>query len=234
MVTPSLDTSPVPGTTIEDVGTTVVPSTTSIPQVVLPSTVAPAATTIPQEDIRDVELRTARQRLAQVEADRQAETTQARLTEEARQVQRDALARGLSEEDANWMAQRHFTLAQGVHQEREKLREEQQYMQGKMNAAVQLGKEYGVSADLLMSGNTPQDMRAIGEREKRYATQEARIKALEQKQVPAQALDASNGSRAGGVVASGDTIDKLWVDYDRDHPGALNPYDAQYRKLVYG
>ena len=202
-----------------------------------PADIVPPALTAPPQGLRPdtsaSELATLRRQLADVEAQRQAEATSARLTQEAQQVQRDALARGLSEEDANWMAQRHYTLAQQVHQERESVRVQQQIMQGKINAAVALGGEYGISPSMLMDANSPAEMRAIGEREKRYAAQEARLKTLEQARVQPQLLNAASGSGAAGVNATVDNIDKLWFDYETQHPNQANPYEAAYRKLVY-
>lgn len=204
---------------------------------VLPPVTDEAATTSPERptegpDATQQELAFLRRQLAQVEADKAAQLTESLITKESQQVLRDALARGLSEEDANWMAQRHYTLAHSVHQERETLREQQQIMQGKINAAMQFGKRYGVSPSMLMSAGSPEEMRAVGEREQRYAAQEARLKALEQSRVQPQTLDSGVGSRAGSVAATGDTIDKLWVEYDRAHPDNPNPYDAQYRRFL--
>ena len=161
------------------------PATTAATPPVL-TDIVPPALTAPRPDTSATELATLRRQLADVEAQRQAEATTARLTQEAQQVQRDALARGLSEEDANWMAQRHYTLAQQVHQERESVRVQQQIIQGKMNAAVALAGEYGISPSMLMDANSPAEMRAIGEREKRYAAQEERLKKLEQGRVQPQ------------------------------------------------
>ena len=212
------------------------PATTAATPPVLTDIIPPALTAPPQglrPDTSASELATLRRQLADVEAQRQAEATTARLTEESRQVQRDALGRGLSEEDANWMAQRHYTLAQQVHQERESVRVQQQIMQGKINAAVALAGEYGISPSMLMDANSPAEMRAIGEREKRYAAQEERLKKLEQGRVQPQSLNAASGSGAAGVNATVDNIDKLWFDYETQHPGSVNPYEAAYRKLVY-
>ena len=173
-----------------------------------------------------------RRRLAGLEAERQAETTERNLTQEAQTVLRDAIARGLSEEDANWMAQRHYALARQVHQEREQIRQQMQIDLGKRNAAAFFAKKYGVNAELLMGANDDKQMEATAAREQYYANMEVRLKAVEQSRVQPQALDSSGISRAGSVSLTSDNIDKLWLDHERAHPGGANPYETQYRRFL--
>ena len=178
------------------------------------------------------ELIALRRQVAENEAEKQLQAFEATLTAEAQQVYREELAAGQTEDDARRISQRHYVLAKRVGQEQQRLQQEQQFNEGKRNAAAHFGRVYGVDPTLLMVANTPQDMQAIGEREKRYAAQEVRLKALEQGRVQPQTLDSSNGSRAGSVVPTRDNIDKLWLDYERDHPGMSNPFEAQYRKFL--
>ena len=173
-----------------------------------------------------------RRRLAQFEAERQAEATARVLTGQAQQVRNDALARGLSEEDANWMAQRHYALASQVNQEQERLREQMQIAEGRRNAAAVFAKQYGVDADALIGANSPQEMQAMAIREKRYLDQELRLQKVEQGRVQPQNLNAAAGSRAGSVSVTPDNIDKLWMDYERAYPGGVNPYEVTYRKTL--
>ena len=178
------------------------------------------------------ELARLRQQLAEVQAEREARAFESSLTAEAQQVLRDAVARGLSEEDANWMAQRHYAVAKRGGEEQQRLRQEQQYSEGKRSAAAQIGRQYGVDASLLMTANSPDEMRMVAEREKRYAGLERDIQTLKRGQVPAQTLNAGNGSRAGAITVDGQNIDKLWLDYERQHPNGTNPYEVQYRNFL--
>ena len=191
----------------------------------------PPPTVVPPRMPSEVEV--LRRRLAEVEAEKQTQATEVELLNEARTVQREASARGLSEEDALWVAQRHYTVAKRVGQERQQLQAQQKYIADKQEAAEIIGREEGVDPSLLMTGNSAGDMYAIAQREKRYAASEARLKALEQRQVP-QNLDAANSGRAGNVAVTTDNIDQLWLEHEINHPGQANPYEAQYRKLLAG
>ena len=174
-----------------------------------------------------------RRQLAQITAENEARESTAALVREARTVQQEALARGLSDEDATWAAQRYYTLAVRVGQERQQIRAEQQLVQDKQAAAAWVAKEYGVDSSLLMTGNSGEEMIVIAQREQRYAAQEKRLQALEQKGVPAQRLNAPNGSRAGGITVTTDNIDKQWYDYETQHPGQPNPYERAYHKFLF-
>ena len=173
-----------------------------------------------------------RRRLAQFEAEKQAEATARALTAQATQVLNDARARGISEEDANWMAQRHYALASQVNQEQERLREQMQIAEGRRNAVEIFARKYGVDANALIGANSPQEMEAMAIREKRYLDQELRLQKVEQGRVQPQTLNAAAGSRAGSVSVTPDNIDKLWMDYERAYPGGTNPYEATYRKTL--
>ena len=45
-------------------------------------------------------------------------------------------------------------------------------------------------------------------------------------------LASTDGGGAGGETVTRDNIDKLWMDYETQHPGAPNPYDRQYRAML--
>ena len=178
------------------------------------------------------ELAQARQRLAQVEAERQFQANEAALQREFQAVYQEELTQNQSETDALRIARRHLDLSRRVGLEEQRLRSSAEAEQGKRNAAAYFGKQYGVDPSLLMVAGNPEDMEAMAQREKRYAGIEADVKNLKQGRVPAQVLDAASGSRAGGVVATLENIDKLWLDHERLRPGAPNPYEAQYRKFL--
>ena len=210
------------------------PATPVPPAISTPS----AETLLPRSDVpspsQASEIAYLRRQSAQYEAEKAAQATEATLQQEARAVQQEALSRGFTAEDALWVAQRHYTTARRVSQETQQLRVQQQNLQDKQNAAIIIGRQYSVDPTVLMTGDSPEAMTAIAEREKRYAAQETRLKALEQRQVPSQTLNASNGSQAGGITITADNIDALWMDYELKHPGMVNPYDASYRKIVLG
>ena len=211
------------------------PAVTSAPETGPVPTGAPTPTDQPAVQPRvSEELAALRRQVAQYEADKQLQVFEATLTAEAQQVYHEEIVAGQTEDDARRISQRHYVLAKRVGQEQQRLQQEQQFNEGKRNAAAHFGREYGVDPNLLMGANSPQDMQAIGEREKRYAAQDARLKALERGQVQPQTLDSSNGSRAGSIVATSDNIDKLWLDYGRDHPGMPNIYEVSYRKFLQG
>ena len=188
--------------------------------VVAPTAGPPAAFELPRVD----EAVFLRQRLAQLESEREAETTERSLQVEARQVLNDAVARGLSEEDANWMAQRHYALARRVQQQEATLQRNYQIAQGRQNAAVAIGSQYGVSPAILMSAESPQQMHEIAQREKRYTGLERDIQVLKQAQVPSQPLNSAGYSQAGGPTLTADNIDALHLE------GKVS--DDLYRKFL--
>lgn len=239
MVTPAM-VEPLVNTPPVDAPVLVAPAGTEPAPVASPVLAPPPITAAPPPPAYTPpsELAVLRQRLAQVEAEKAAQATEATLQQEAQAVRQEALARGLSDEDATWFAQKHYVVARRVSQEQTRLREQGDLLQAKQNAAAHYGRIYGVDPNVLMSADSPDQgpnsMVVLGERHKLYLAQEARLKALERNQVPAQTLDASNGSRAGNIVVTNDNIDKLWVDHETQHPGTPNPYDVPYRKFLNG
>ena len=187
----------------------------------------------PPVDATGAELRQLRAQVAQANAREQERLLESHLNEQAQRIYREALARGIDEDHAQWITQQQTALAREVMQERAALRQQQSYIQGRANAATHFGNLYGVEpGQLLMATSVPQmeEMAKTASYTKRL---ESRLKALEQKQVPAQNFNPSNGSTAGGGSATSDNIDGLWMDYEIQHPGQPNPYEAAYRKMVY-
>ena len=207
-----------------------VPATPETPAVASTETPREPAATAPAPRLD--ENAALRRRLAQITAQQEAQEATAALTRDASAVRAEAIARGLSDEDAHWAAQRYYNLAVQVNQERGQIRAEQQLLHDKQAVAAWVAKEYSVDPSLLMTANSGEEMEAIAQREKRYAAQEKRLQALEQGQVKPQRLNAANGSRAGSVTVTADNIDGLWFDYETQHPGQTNPYDAAYRKVL--
>lgn len=225
-----LDVPVVPDTATQ---APVVTPTSPAPAAPAPTSVAPAPPLTPLQ-VQPSEVEILRRQLADINAARQAEATEATLLREMQDVYREELTQGQSEADATRIARRHYDLAKRVNQQQGQLREQQAYLQGKQNAALQIGAQHGVSPALLMSANTPEEMVAIAQREKHYASLEADIKQLKQGQVPAQTLDGANVTRAGAVTVTSDNIDKLWFDHETAYPNTPNPYQAAYRKLLSG
>ena len=202
-----------------------------------PGATAAAPTGPSAEVLRDrQELAAARQRLAQMEEERAAAVTEETLQREYQAKYQEALGRGLSEEDALWTARSHYAVSRRVIQQEQTFRQQQMMMQGKRNAAAHFGELHGVDPRSLMRFNSPQEMEehasGVSKEAKRISDLEAQVKALTQGQVPAQNLNAPGGG-AGNMVANDQNIDKLWFDYDMQHPNQANPYEAAYRKLVY-
>lgn len=245
MVTPATTTEPVlpvvestPAAPVQITPAVTPAPTTPPPAATGVAMATPAAPAPPFLPAPPSEVEILRRQLADFQAERQAQEAEATLTQEARAVQQQALARGLSEEDAQWMANNHYSVAKRVMQERQQLREQQSQLQGKQNAALIIGGQYGVSPGLLMSASTPEEMHVIAQREKHYASLEADLRQLKQAQVPPQTLNAVNGTRASGIAVTNDNIDKLYMDFEAEstrlnQPGRVNPYEAQYRTLVF-
>ena len=201
---------------------------------------APAGSSTPPQQAplrpspQAMELQALRQQVQQAAAEKQAEQVRQNLGREAQSVYQEEIAQGQTPEEAMRIARRHYNLAMRVNQQEQALQQQQSYLQGRQNAAVHYGRLYGVNPSLLMAADTPQLMEQLARREKHYAGLEADVKALKVAQVPVQTLNNSNGDAGGGVAATSENIDKLWTDYDIAHPNQVNPYDAQYRKLLFG
>ena len=181
-----------------------------------------------------LELQALRQQFQQLAAEKQAQQVRDNLTREAQNVYNEEITQGQTPEEALRIAKRHYNLAMRVNQQEQALRQQQEHLQGKQNAAVHFGRLYGVDPSLLLVADDPRAMEQLAQREQHYARLETDMKALKQAQVPTQALNASNGGAGGGVAATSANIDKLWFDYDIANPNMPNPYDAAYRKLVFG
>ena len=202
------------------------------PEITTPAPTTPAPSTQPPAFTPPSELDYLRRELAQVRTKQQEEATEAALVAEARAKQQEAMARGFNEQDALWVAQTHYAAAKRASQQQQEYLGQQRYLEGKQNAAMHFGRLHGVDPTILMTASTPAEMDAIGQREKRWAAQDSRLKAVEQAQVPAQRLDSANGSSAGGPAITTDNIDKLWFDHEVQHPNMANPFEAAYRKFL--
>jgi hypothetical protein len=149
----------------------------------------------------------------------------------AQRMYRDAIARGFPEEDARWIAEQQQGVVRQFQQEQSRIRDEQQISSDKRDAAIFIAKQNGVDPAMLMTGNSPEEMITMAQKEKRYLEQDLRIKSLEQGRVPAQSF-ASNGSQAGNTAANTQNIDQLWLNHEVQHPGTHNPYENAYRRFL--
>ena len=195
--------------------TTPEPAIAPAPSATTPAVQAPSPETSPQLPFtpsEPSEVQILRQKLAQVEAAREAAETETALTQEAQQVYQEEMSAGQTEADARRIAARHLTLARRVHGREQQLRMQHEILQGKQNAAIAFGSQYGVSPTILMSAESPQQMRDIAEREKRYAGMERDLQVLKRGQVPAQTLNANGISQAGGPAVTADNIDALHLE----------------------
>jgi hypothetical protein len=172
-----------------------------------------------------------RRRVAQMESDKAAQDSQAAINNEAQRVYRDAIAKGFPAEDARWIAEQQQGVVKQFHEEQSRIREEQKFISDKQSAANIIANQNGVEVSMLMSGNTPDEMIAIAQRERRYLDQDLRLKAVEQGRVPAQSF-ATNGSQAGNAAANTQNIDQLWLNHEVQHPGTHNPYENAYRRFL--
>jgi hypothetical protein len=172
-----------------------------------------------------------RRRVAQMESDKAAQDSQAAINNEAQRVYRDAIAKGFPAEDARWIAEQQQGVVKQFHEEQSRIREEQKFISDKQSAANIIASQNGVEVSMLMSGNTPDEMIAIAQRERRYLDQDLRLKAVEQGRVPAQSF-ATNGSQAGNAAANTQNIDQLWLNHEVQHPGTHNPYENAYRRFL--
>jgi len=194
------------------------PTTAPVPQ---PAVLPEPATPEPSILTAQAELDSLRRELAQVKAAREAEITETTLVRSSQAVYDEEVALGQSAQDALRIAKRHYATGKQAMAQQQNERDRQA-------AAEDAGRKYKVSPALLMSGNSVEHMEEIAQR----ILLEQRIAALEKGRVPAQKVDSGNGSRASNVALTPDNIDKLWFDYETQHPGAANPHDAAYRKSM--
>ena len=199
---------------VDPILTTITPDPAIAAPSITPAVPAPSPepSPLPVTPSGPSEVQILRQRLAQVEAAREAAETEATLTQEAQQVYQEEMAAGQTEADARRIAGRHLTLARRVHERVQELRMQQETLQGKQNAAIAIGSQYGVNPTILMSAESPQQMREMAEREKRYTGLERDLQALKRGQVPPQTLNANGISQAGGPAVTADNIDALHLE----------------------
>jgi hypothetical protein len=143
-------------------------------------------------------LRQGQAEMAQFQAVQQSEA-------ELQELQQQYEALNMDPETARWVANE-------VRKERRKGEQQVQQMhllgqveQGRRNAAVHYGGQYGVAPSALVSFNTPQDMERYAQLLAHQGKQERRLTSLERSQVPEQHFDGGQGA-AGGPL-SGEALE---------------------------
>jgi hypothetical protein len=121
----------------------------------------------------------------------------------------EAGRRGMVQEDIDWFSQTQTTTVRQLLGNFQRSMEEREFYWGRRLAAYDIGREKGVDPNLLMDARDPDHMRQMADRELRYTNHEGRISATEQSRVPAQSLNRTNASRAGGQAVTSDNIDLL-------------------------
>jgi hypothetical protein len=172
-----------------------------------------------------------RRRVAQMESEKATQDARVALATETQRVYRDALAKGFPEEDSRWIAEQQQGIVRKFQEEQDRTHAAQQLTTDKQTVASMIARDHGVDPAMLMSGNNPDEMIAMAQKEKRYLEQEVRLKSLEQGRVPAQSF-ATNGSQAGNTAANTQNIDQLWLNHEVQHPNTHNPYENAYRKFL--
>lgn len=100
---------------------------------------------------------------------------------------------------------------------------------GRRNAAQHYGKQYGVDPSLLISLDSPSAMEREAKWVVAWNSNDKRMSAVEKARVPEQTF-ASGGQ---GDAVTSDNIDRLYVQYETEHPGnASNPFEARYRRFL--
>ena len=151
----------------------------------------------------------------------------------------------LAPEQARTLAQQQAAYTRKIYEAQRELQQTIAGAQKKLELALSLADENGLSlagAKALMQYDSSEEMRMGAQllrsqsqisqvSEKRIADLEAQVRRFSQGTVTAQRFDSGQPG-AVGQVATSDNIDKLFMDYEIEHPGRLNPYEGQYRKLL--
>ncbi len=173
----------------------------------------------------------------------------ARLTREARQQQEATQAAQLQNTAAEYAQSRiTFHISQGVdeatartygvleaRQQVDAYRAEQATLRA---TRIELTYQHGVPEEQLLNFQDEASMRhyaeqyanTTGPQAKELTELKARLATLEKGRVPTQEFNRPGG--AGGQRVTSDNIDQLFVQFDNDHPGQANPYEARYRKFL--
>ena len=206
------------------------------PPAAAPTSPAPAPTQLPQEPTLSPEIQRRLARVAELEALEQQRQIDERIQADLRVYQQQLIARGIAQEDASWLVEDRNAVLRQVHEERAQLQNRMAIAIGKQNAARQIGQEFGVDPSRLLSASSPEEMKAIAQREKHYLGLETRLNTLEKRQVPGQPLNSPAPTIAGGGAVTTDNIDKLWVDEEvaiaASRTGRTNRYDKAYRTFL--
>ena len=167
--------------------------------------------------------------------ERQNRETQAKLTQEAlvtaiARRQEALVAAGLEPAQAQALA---TEIVQATSQAQTQVDE----MRAKVLYAGQLADQHKVSVASLMQYDSPEAMRGAVDKlvaEGSQAAENTRLKAenetLKKGRVPVQPFDSGRG--AGGVTATPDNIDKLYMDWERERPNQPNPYAGKYQRFL--
>lgn len=100
----------------------------------------------------------------------------------------------------------------------------------KVPAIEKLGLLAELQADIISGLHRVHD--AAQRRQAEETRSRGKAAAAQKMQEEAAALDTGPGAGGGGRTATPETIDRLWVDWERKHPDQLNPYTEQYRAIL--
>ena len=151
-------------------------------------------------------------RADQLEAQQRQEEDERAIANELQGLTEEATRRGIPEEDVRWFNDTQTrTIRRVVDNFRQTLSSDRLHY-GQQLAAYKIAYEKGVDPQLLLDGRNPTEMRRMADRELRYQGNDARIKAVEQRQgPPPQPLNRTGTSQAGGQAVTADNIDALWL-----------------------
>ena len=148
------------------------------------------------------ELARLRQGQAEMLQFRDAQQSEAEL----QQLQERYEASGIDPDTARWAANEVKNERRRGEQQVQHLHLQGQIAEGRRNAAVHFGQQYGVTPSALVSFNTPEDMERYAQLLSYQGKQERRLTSLERNQVPEQHFDGGQGA-AGGPLA-GDALEE--------------------------
>ena len=151
----------------------------------------------------------------------------------------------LAPEQARTLAQQQAAYTRKIYEAQRELQQTIAGAQKKLELALSLADENGLGlagAKALMQYDSSEEMRmgaqllrsqsqTSQQTSKEIAELKAQVQRLMQGTVTPQRFDSGQPG-AVGQVATSDNIDKLFVDYAREHPGRPNPYEGQYRKFL--
>ena len=138
------------------------------------------------------------------------------------------------EQTVQAVAQVHRQERAGALQREVQYRAEAQAATRSQQEAQQVARQFNINPALLAGFQRREDMvrhaavvRHYGDYRK---TTDARLSALEKRRVPEQQF--AGGGTGGIPPATADNIDRLWFEFETQHPGQANPYEKAYRKAM--